>query len=144
MAAFLACFGLPSRSHVPDRYLKPAGQRCSELVDLRKLRGLILDGKLVPCFPGADGPASAGSEEPRAVTARLLRRKGQNVQSGDLSQLEGGCQLGLLEGQRASPLGGADSALASARGPLLWRVGRASWGPKTWPAGWARPRDPVP
>ena len=39
---------------VDPRYLAPQKMYCYNEVDLRKLRRLIKDRKLAPCFPGVD------------------------------------------------------------------------------------------
>lgn len=39
---------------VDSRYLAPQKLSCFNEVDLRKLRRLIKDRKLAPCFPGVD------------------------------------------------------------------------------------------
>lgn len=52
---------------VETRYLAPQKLYCYSEVDLRKLRKLIKDRKLAPCFPGVD------SESREVVILFLLR-----------------------------------------------------------------------
>lgn len=46
------CWIGPRRVRVPKHLCKPTGLYESDRVDLKRLRRLILDGRLVPCFPG--------------------------------------------------------------------------------------------
>ena len=50
---------------VDPRYFAPQKLYCYSEVDLRKLRRLIKDNKLAPCFPGAD------SEDQEVILDRL-------------------------------------------------------------------------
>ena len=47
--------GLRSKPTIDERYTRPQGLYGTGDVDLRKLRKLILSGKLAPCFPGQEG-----------------------------------------------------------------------------------------
>eukprot|EP00232_Nephroselmis_pyriformis_P003316 CAMPEP_0182912474 /NCGR_PEP_ID=MMETSP0034_2-20130328/37535_1 /TAXON_ID=156128 /ORGANISM="Nephroselmis pyriformis, Strain CCMP717" /LENGTH=167 /DNA_ID=CAMNT_0025049149 /DNA_START=85 /DNA_END=585 /DNA_ORIENTATION=+ len=52
----LACglSGGRKRPAIDERYLKPTGLYAHHDVDGKKLKKLILDGKLAPCYPGMD------------------------------------------------------------------------------------------
>jgi hypothetical protein len=45
------------RPAIDDCYTRPQGLYPSQDVDQRKLRRLILDSKLAPCYPGGEAPA---------------------------------------------------------------------------------------
>ena len=47
------------RRTVDERFTKPCGLYQHRNIDANKLKKLILDGKLAPCFPGAR-PAEGG------------------------------------------------------------------------------------
>uniref|UniRef100_A0A0D9WM31 RING-type domain-containing protein n=1 Tax=Leersia perrieri TaxID=77586 RepID=A0A0D9WM31_9ORYZ len=48
--------GRRSRPAVEERYTRPQGLYPHPDIDLKKLRRLILEAKLAPCFPGSDDP----------------------------------------------------------------------------------------
>lgn len=54
------CFGVIGEkltkhgNKIPEEFLRPQGLYSVDKVDLRKLRRLILDGKLAPCYPGRE------------------------------------------------------------------------------------------
>ncbi|MEW5319526.1 MAG: hypothetical protein WDW38_010671 [Sanguina aurantia] len=62
------CFTATSRKSstvgkVPEQYLKPQGlYASSDRIDLKKLRKLIVDGRLVPCYPGLEDNAASCDE----------------------------------------------------------------------------------
>ena len=58
-----------SKLQVAEEFLKPRGlYQCSD-VDVKKLRKLILDGKLAPCYC----PSEAAEERSVDVSPRLSR-----------------------------------------------------------------------
>ncbi|KAL6756525.1 hypothetical protein V8C86DRAFT_68161 [Haematococcus lacustris] len=67
------------RPGVPEHLCRPSGLYRNNQIDLRKLRALIREGKLVPCFPGAEEAIVSRTEQTAAlpVVQRLLRRKKQ-------------------------------------------------------------------
>lgn len=65
-AGLFACFG--PRSKIPEEYLKPQGLYSNERVDLKKLRRLILDKRLVPCYPGRE---DGGTPDVRSGLGRV-------------------------------------------------------------------------
>lgn len=80
-----ACFGglalKLTSPRIPEAFLKPQGLYQSERLDTRKLKRLILDGKLAPCFPGHEEPVpSSELNNIQPIVHKLLKRKGQ--QSG--------------------------------------------------------------
>ncbi|KAL6746802.1 hypothetical protein V8C86DRAFT_1440788 [Haematococcus lacustris] len=67
---------------IPDSLCEPRGlYRLKENVNLRKLRGLIRNGTLVPCFPGAEEATVSDLEQQNVlpIVERLLKRKKQCV-----------------------------------------------------------------
>lgn len=48
---------------VDDKYTRPQGLYQHKDVDIKKLRKLILDSKLAPCYPGDDDCPNAELEE---------------------------------------------------------------------------------
>jgi hypothetical protein len=67
---------------VPEPLCKPTKLYRNNQVDLRKLRVLIKQGKLVPCFPGSE--ASVPDRENlshHVVVSRLLKRKRQDIKN---------------------------------------------------------------
>eukprot|EP00798_Chlamydomonas_sp_ICE-L_P018491 gene18491-24989_t len=84
-----ACFSgfVPRGPKIPDQYSRPSLyglSNRSEKIDLKKLKRLIHEGKLVPCFPGAEEP-QAGPEinSQRALVRKILRSKGVEDTLGD-------------------------------------------------------------
>lgn len=57
---------------IDARFLAPQKLYCYSEVDLRKLRRLIKDRKLAPCYYGSDRDAQQDCEEVRAFTACQL------------------------------------------------------------------------
>lgn len=59
------------RPVIDERYTRPQGLYPHRDVDQRKLRRLILEAKLAPCFPGAEEPATDLEECPICFLVRL-------------------------------------------------------------------------
>jgi hypothetical protein len=59
------------RPVIDERYTRPQGLYPHRDVDQRKLRRLILESKLAPCFPGAEEPATDLEECPICFLVRL-------------------------------------------------------------------------
>ena len=72
-------------SLVPEPLCRPTHlYKNTANVDLKKLKKLIQDGKLVPCFLGAEEAQPTGSEEQRshcAIVHKLLKKKKQDAGS---------------------------------------------------------------
>ncbi|KAG8076766.1 hypothetical protein GUJ93_ZPchr0006g45430 [Zizania palustris] len=56
--------GRRRRSAVEERYTRPQGLYSHSDIDFRKLRRLILEAKLAPCYPGSDVPRADLDECP--------------------------------------------------------------------------------
>jgi hypothetical protein len=50
------------KSGVEERFTRPQGLYEHKDIDQKKLRKLILEAKLAPCYPGADDAAAAGGD----------------------------------------------------------------------------------
>lgn len=59
------------RPTIDERYTRPQGLYPHRDVDQRKLRRLILDSKLAPCFPGGEDPAADSEECPICFLVHL-------------------------------------------------------------------------
>jgi hypothetical protein len=59
------------RPVIEERFTRPQGLYPQRDVDQRKLRRLILDAKLAPCYPGAEEPATDLEECPICFLVRL-------------------------------------------------------------------------
>jgi hypothetical protein len=59
------------RPVIDERYTRPQGLYPCRDVDHRKLRRLILESKLAPCYPGAEEPATDLEECPICFLVRL-------------------------------------------------------------------------
>lgn len=59
------------RPVIDERYTRPQGLYPHRDVDQRKLRRLILESKLAPCFPGAEDPATDLEECPICFLVRF-------------------------------------------------------------------------
>lgn len=59
------------RPTIDERYTRPQGLYPYRDVDQRKLRRLILDSKLAPCFPGGEDPAADSEECPICFLVHL-------------------------------------------------------------------------
>ncbi len=57
---------------VDERYTRPQGLYPQRDVDQKKLRRLILDAKLAPCFPGEDEPNADFEECPICFLVRFF------------------------------------------------------------------------
>jgi hypothetical protein len=57
--------GLRAKPTMDERYTKPQGLYTHGDVDLRKLKKLIVSGKLAPCYPGQEG----GDDDDARVSA---------------------------------------------------------------------------
>ena len=83
--SWLACIvGLKDRlvgPSIDEKWLKPSSTyRNLEAIDLRKLRRLVINGSLVPCFTG--GQDAVGSPDQAAIDAlcyKLLKMKKLDV-----------------------------------------------------------------
>ena len=90
MALFGACFGaLTGRSSkIPEQYTRPSlygNSNVADRVDLKKLRRLIIEGKLAPCFPGCEEPALAPELRTlKPLVQKLLRNKGCEEPLGEV------------------------------------------------------------
>lgn len=72
------------RARIPDTLCHPSGLygSTSDKVDQKRLKRLIVEGKLAPFFPGRDDPAPQGAPpEQRTLVRKLLKQKGQPVPS---------------------------------------------------------------
>jgi hypothetical protein len=56
---------------VEERYTRPQGLYPHPDIDLKKLRRLIVEAKLAPCFPGSDDPRADLEECPICFLVRL-------------------------------------------------------------------------
>eukprot|EP00249_Psilotum_nudum_P031638 c46017_g1_i1 orf=2-217(-) len=52
------------RPVIDDKYTRPQGLLQHKDIDRKKLRRLILDAKLAPCYPGAEDPSADLDECP--------------------------------------------------------------------------------
>ncbi len=59
------------RPAIDDRHTRPQGLYPSRDIDQRKLRRLILDSKLAPCYPGGEEPAVELEECPICFLVKL-------------------------------------------------------------------------
>eukprot|EP00798_Chlamydomonas_sp_ICE-L_P030042 gene30042-35016_t len=82
-----ACFaGLLSRgSKIPEEYSRPnLYGAANDKVDLKRLKRLIQEGSLVPCFPGAEEPTQLPEmKAQRALVLKILRVKKAEEPLGD-------------------------------------------------------------
>jgi len=59
------------RPVIDERYTRPQGLYQNRDVDQKKLRRLIHEAKLAPCYPGAEEPATDLEECPICFLVRL-------------------------------------------------------------------------
>jgi hypothetical protein len=68
---------------VPEQYCRPSGLYKTDRVDLKKLKALVQEGQLVPCFPGTEEAATNPEYERAACVLLQILRKRKGVEVTD-------------------------------------------------------------
>jgi hypothetical protein len=65
------------KSGVEERFTRPQGLYDHKDIDQKKLRKLILEAKLAPCYPGADDAAPGGGDLEECPICFLVSTRGE-------------------------------------------------------------------
>jgi len=65
------------KSGVEERFTRPQGLYEHKDIDQKKLRKLILEAKLAPCYPGADDAAAGGGDLEECPICFLVSTRGE-------------------------------------------------------------------
>ena len=65
------------KAGVEERFTRPQGLYEHRDIDQKKLRKLILEAKLAPCYPGADDAAAGGGDLEECPICFLVSTRGE-------------------------------------------------------------------